>query len=190
MKKPQLNASSIRTLLIIILIIIGVFIVGGFYYAVGWLDKYAANIYTDLPPSSSTEISPKELGLLQTELYEQRVVIDKAASITASRKDYSSKIQQDINRYAGATGIKVTEFGPAKAPATQSTATPLVSGIQASYISITIQNPVAYTNLMKFIKAIETNLPKMRLTGINLGRVENPKGYVNVEPIIIEIYLR
>jgi type II secretory pathway component PulM len=169
---------------------IGVFIAGGFYWTQDWLNEYAASINANKTASTPTEISPSDLAALQTKLNEQRTAVDKANNITALSGDYNSRTQQDINKYAATTGIKVTDYGPTKAPAKQISTSALVGGVKANYVSVTIQNPVAYNKLIKFINAVETNLPKMRLTGVNISRVENPKGYVNVEPLTIEIYLR
>jgi len=188
MKKATVSASSVKILLISILAILVIVAVGGFYYAQDWFSKYAANI-TSVPSSSANEMSPTQLNELRIELIKYQPYIDKVASITAPQGDYNSAIQQDLNTYASATGTKITNFGPSNAQPPSSLAA-LPTGIRTSYISISIQNPIPYNSLLQFINAIETNLPKMRLTGIGVKRVESPAGYVNVDPMIIEIYLR
>jgi hypothetical protein len=188
MKKATYSASSLKILLITLLIIFAAVAIGGFYYAQDWFNKYETSI-NEMSSSSATEMSPTQLNNLRIELTKYQSYINKTNSISAPQSDYHSAIQQDLNTYASATGIKITDFGPSNVHA-PSTLSALPVGIQPAYVSVTIQNPVQYSGLVQFISAIETNLPKMRLTGINLKKADNPSGSVVVDPLVIEVYLR
>lgn len=180
MKKPHLKATSLRTVMVIFITLIVVILVGGFYFAQSWFNNRASN---------SSINSPTSLNQPNNGSPSQTVASSKAAEVVASKQDYQTKIQQDLNRYASSTGIKIKDYGPTQPPNTNVAAT-LINGVQTSFVKVTIENPVSYINLLKFIKAIETNLPKMKLTGINLSQPSDTGDTVNVAPLTLELYTR
>ena len=188
MKKPLITAVSLRMFMFAAVFLLIGLLLGGFYYAQDWLTKYSAESKT-APVQSSTNTDDQTLKQLQNDLASQRVFINKAAGITVSSKNYLAKITQDLNKYASDSGITIAQTNPVQAPASI-TSLPLPAGVSARYISVTLGSPVSYTGLLKFIKALETNIPKIQLTGISLTQALNPKGSVKVDPLIIEVYTR
>jgi hypothetical protein len=63
-----------------------------------------------------------------------------------------------------------------------------IAGVKTQFVSVTLGNPVEFTKLLEFIQAIETNVPKMKLTGISMDSSSGQSGSVSVKPIIIEVY--
>lgn len=189
MKKPQLKATSLRTVMVIFITLIVVILVGGFYFAQSWLNNRAANSNINSPGPTTITSSPTSLNQPNNESPGQTAASSKAAKVVASKQDYQTKIQQDLNRYASSTGLKIKDYGSTQPPNTNVTTT-LVNGVQSSFVKVTIENPISYINLIKFIKAIETNLPKMKLTGINLSQPSDTGDTVNVAPLTIELYTR
>ncbi len=189
MKKIQLQASSLNILVTIVLFLVAGTIIGGFYYSQNWLNNLATT--NNVSPSGPTTGSSGAIDLskLQIDITNQKVASEKAIAMVVSRSDYQSLVQQDIRKYESETGVKVKDFSAAQQPTTTSTK-PLLSGIQPGFIKITLLNPVTYTNLIKFIKAIETNIPKIKITGISLSRADGNSSSINVEPIILEVYTR
>lgn len=183
MKNTRIKASSLRTAMVIFLLMIGGLSIGGFYYAQGWLTDLAAK---SQPASVDNDISasaPQELSQAN------KTAAIKAAGVTVPTVSYQDLIIQDLNSYALSTDIKINASEASQPPAAM-TATALINGVQSKYITVKVASPVPYSSLIKFIKAVETNLPKMRLTGISLSRVQGSDDSVMVEPIIIEVYTR
>lgn len=58
------------------------------------------------------------------------------------------------------------------------------------FINVTIKNPVKITELVKFLKLSETNLPKMQANGISFGVNSLQKDKIDINPITYEVYLK
>ncbi|HZJ34980.1 MAG TPA: hypothetical protein VFD55_03165 [Candidatus Angelobacter sp.] len=189
MKKPNIKAASLRTFMsFIIFIMIGSAIVG-FYYAQDWLSKFANEVSSiTTTESTKNEDDAQALNQLKNEIATNQTTANKAASMIASTQNYQTQVTQDLDKYASNTGISITDYGfekPAIAIAPLS-----INGVQQSYVTITLKNPVKFTNLIKFIKSIESNTPKMQLTGVNLNYDPVSDNDVTTEPLVIEVYTR
>lgn len=189
MKKHQIKASLLRTLMLFVIFLIVGLLAGGFYYAQGWLGDFAASSNINSPQQTTNTLNPTDLIQLKNEISSQQITVSKAAGIVTSKQGYNSKIQKDLNKYASIIGITIKNYGSVQPPTVGETTPLFTNGVQASFVKITLENPVSYTNLIKFMKAIETNLPKMKLTGINLSRAGSGDS-VTVDPLIIEVYTR
>jgi hypothetical protein len=188
MKKVNLQASLINKLLIIILLLIAVILIGGFYYAQNWLKDFAVSSSNSTSqPTANTNV-PADQSQIETDLNNQKSAVDKAAKIVVSKQDYQNKIRQDLDKYALDTNVTITDYAPTQQTATNNA--PAINGVQSNYVKVSLKNPVPYTNLIKFIQAIETNIPKMKLTGISLTHAQESGDSVTVEPLIIEVYTR
>ena len=172
-------------MIILIFIIAGLYI-GGFYFAQSWLHNIAVGSKINNSKLTTDNVKPEDLTNLKTILSQPNTVtaIRKASNVYASKQTYLN----DINKYATNTVGNVT-IDPNYTPTTPTTIAP-IKDIQSVFIKVTVTNPVPYTSLIKFIKAIETSLPKMNLTGINLSRDTSSEGNVKVEPLIIEVYIK
>lgn len=176
----KMTATSLRNLMIAIVVLMFLGSIGGFYYAQSWLDQYATEI--SQTNSNSLGEGTDNNGQLQKEITRLGVVVTKAGEFTVSPVDYNSKISGDINKYASETGVTVKSVESANKPSTP------IGMLQPKYLQITIENPVPYNNLLKFIKALETNVPKINLTGIAISHKVSDKDKVSVEPIVIEVF--
>ncbi len=182
MKKSSLKPTTLRSVFVVLIFIIIIIMCGGFYYAQDQLYKLATENETS---GSSAQTDTQ----LMSDINSHQTTVEKANSITASNQDYQSQIMSDLNKYATATGVSIASQTSAQAPL-NSTSTAPITGVQINYVSVTLNNPVSYTNLIKFLKAIETNLPKMQLTGISITPNANTPDSVSVEPLIIKVYTK
>ncbi|MEI6850584.1 MAG: hypothetical protein WCK26_01290 [Candidatus Saccharibacteria bacterium] len=181
MSVVKLRASSLRTVMIILFVISAGSLVGGFYYAQNWLGDIAL---TNKSNSSTVDNSSS-----QTLTEAQKLANEKSLKIISSNQDYQTKIIDDINLYASKNNISIENSGQTQSPA-GANSTPLINGVQLNYLTVTLKNPVNYENLMKFIKAIETNIPKIQITSLTINQNGKVKDSVNVEPLILEVYTR
>jgi len=182
----KFDSTYLRTILAITMVITLGGFVGGFYYAQDQLITFAKEV-----SQTSAELDKKDTNQAQTGLSSTLATlkpsVDKAASFIATTDTYLNAASRDINKYGASTGVEISEISP-----TQLTATPggiSATGIQSSYVRVVLKSPVDFVGLVKFIKAIETNLPKMKLKGINLSRTADPNK-VAVEPLIVEVYTK
>lgn len=186
MKKSKMKATSLRTTMVTIIIVTMILTGVGFYYAQGYLDSFATSIAPTISKSTAGNDNPQVTEKIQKEIAEIQTTVDKSNSITSTLADYQNRVVKDLNIYASNNSITISDYKFA----TPAKVSGLANNIQSNTITITISNPIAFTNLMKFFKSIETNLPKMQITGVNLKRDSSQKDMVTVDPLIIETYIK
>lgn len=166
-------------MMLVVLLLTITLLIGGFYYAQGWINDY--------------EITTNHLGSGQTSSENvtpaQTAAGSKATALILTDQNYQDIIKQDIDKYASETGVTISEYKTASSPATTAN-TLLAGGVQSNFISVAIKNPTDYSSLLKFIKAIETNIPKMKLTNLKIARDGDSGVNVNVDPLTIEVYTK
>lgn len=184
MKKSKImTATSLRAILVVTLLIAIGATGYGFYQAQIWLKNYATTVGQTIGSSKSGTMSSDGLSDLEQALESQQPSIDKAAAVTVLGANYQSQAISDLTVYANKTGINVTNYSVSD---TISTSTG-ITGITPKYLSVTLQNPIKMDSLLQFLSLVETNLPKMQLTGISLSQ-SSESDSVNVDPLIIELY--
>lgn len=188
MKKSSLKATSIRTTLSFSLFIMLLIFTVGFYFVQGWLNSLATDIGRTVFEStgSSENLTIKQL---QTDLDNNKLAADKASGMIASSQAYKTQIVEDLNKYASNNGITIASYSLEQSPA-NGASIPAINGLSSSYITITLANPIQYTNLMQFFKSIESNLPKMQITGVNMRMDSTSSNAVTIDPITIGVYTR
>lgn len=192
MKQHGIKATTLRTsMIMIIIIIIGASIVG-FYYTQSWLSKFANEISGTTFESTSSVDGSQTINQLKDDIDRNKATASKAISITVPSKDYKNEITQDIDRYASNTDITIASYDFEQSASIQAVTktSGLINGVQSQIFTVTLNSPVPFKNLMQFIKAIEGNLPKMQLKSIELSRVPNSDDTVTVNPLIIEVYTK
>jgi hypothetical protein len=187
MKKSNIKATTLRTTMIVLLFIVIGLSITGFYFTQDWLGKFATEINSTAPKSTVGSTNAEAIKQLQDDIAKHQADTTKADAIIASSKDYQSQVTQDLNKYASSASVMIANYSFAQSAGTA--LTPL-TGLQTSSATITLTNPVPFTNFMKFLKAIESNLPKMQLTGIDLTPATGSNDAVTVKPLTIEVYTR
>jgi len=190
MKKNGMKATTLRTTMVIIIIITIGIATFGFYYFQGKLNTYAISVGQTVSESTAGSSSNAQtIKKIQADIAATQAIADKSASITASSLDYQNQTIADLNKYASNTGISIIDYNFSQSATTAKTSS-LAGGIGTSFITITLGNPISYTNLIKFLESIETNLPKMQLTGINISHDQNNSDTITVQPLTIEVYTK
>ena len=188
MKKKTLKATSLKNTMVFMIVLIVVASGVGFYYAQDWLDKMATDINQSSTAATSTEDSDaKALKQIREDIAKNQAIADKASSITLPSGNYKDQISKDINKYAKDNRISIESISVASSPNTSSST--IINGVTSSFVSVTIEGSVTMNDLLQFIKDIETSIPKMQITGINLEKSQHSSDVV-VEPIIIEVYTK
>lgn len=189
MKKSHIKATSLRSAMSAVVFIIIILSSVGFYYAQDWLNQLAIEIGSTVSESTAGS-DDQALKQLQDDIARNQISANKANNIIAPSHNYQSLIVEDLNKYASSTGVSIASYKWDQSVPAGTSALAAIDGVSSGFITITLDNPVTFTNLIQFIKAIESNLPKMQITGISLSRDSNSANAVTVEPITIGVYTK
>ncbi len=194
MKKSGMTAKTLRGILsVVIVILIGLSAVG-FYYAQNWLLGLATSISQTVAQSNSSGTSMQSLSQLQADLTAHQDVILKVNALVAPLQTYQSQSINDLNQYATASGITISNYSFDKPTTTTTagTAAPVVaSAANSSYITATIASPTSFSGVLKFMHLVEGNLPKMQISSVNMGRASSGGGdSVKIDQLSIQVYTR
>ncbi|HET6622329.1 MAG TPA: hypothetical protein VFG56_00140 [Candidatus Saccharimonadales bacterium] len=194
MKKGQLTAVQLMYglygLIAVLLIATGV----GFYYAKNFLGSAVADTNDLKDQASVSQQNVVKLQQLQNELHSQADVVERTRQIMADSQhyQYQDQIVKDINTYANRTGVQVIgyDFGDPTKKSANKSSLPTVSGTRIITADLTLDAPVKYTRFLNFLQAIEQNLTKMQVTGVNITPDEQDADYVSNPGISLQIYVK
>lgn len=185
MKKSKMTAVTLRGILATVIVLLIILSGVGFYFAQNWLSTLAVSVSHTVADSTSSGSSVQSLQKLQSELATQQDIITKTNALMTSTGTYQTQAVQDLITYAHATGITISNYSfpatPAGAPA---------STAPSTQVTVTLTSPLPYNNLLRFMNDIESNLPKMQITSINLTRVDGDNTSVGVSQLTIAVYTR
>jgi hypothetical protein len=155
MKKLKVSAIALRAILSITIVIIIALAAFGFYYAQTLLSDLAISVNRTVADSTSSANNVQTLRKLQDELQTRQDIIVRAGSLFTLKQTYQVQTVKDLTAYATATGISISNF-TFPIPAAN-------SDTSETTVTLTLTNPVSYVGLLKFMSAIESNLPKMQI---------------------------
>ncbi|CAN5369369.1 hypothetical protein BH10PAT4_BH10PAT4_3350 [soil metagenome] len=185
MKKSRMSAiilqRALGTSIVLLIILSGV----GFYFAQEWLHTLATSVSQTVAQSKTRDSGLQSLNKLQKELEAQQEITTKTNNIAASNTAYQTQSVQDLIAYAGATGITISDYAFPLAAAT-----PAATTVPATQVTVKLTSPISYSSLLKFMTAIEGNLPKMQITSVNLGRIVGDNSSVKIDQLTIAVYTR
>lgn len=184
--KKGMKATSLRGLLAVVLVLIIAALTGGFYLGLQQIREFAVDVSHTSADASASGDQVSELRLLQETLAARETLVDKANRLFATDADYQSQALRDIQRYANKLDITIenTDFDNAQDD-------PALSLGDVRVFTVTLQSPISYTKLIRFLDAVEGNLPKMQVASLSIDRTSNVTGgNVSVEDITIAISTR
>lgn len=201
-KTKKLTATNLRLILSVSLFVIAAIGVAGFIYAQGYLHTVAIDTSHSVVDASASQDNLQTLQKIQKTLQADKDVISRTNSIVADNQSYQyqDQIISDINAYAAKAGITITNLdftlataaapvsaaGSAK-PTAPTSAQP--AGVKATSVTVTLNNPVSYNNLLLFIRSIEQNLTKMQISRVSLSKGAD-SSTVTSDALAIEVYIK
>lgn len=196
MNKRQLTASTFRLILSASLVIITGIGITLFSLANDQLRSVATDVSHVVVDANASQNNLTTLEKIKKTLASEQDIVARTNQIVAESKsyEYQDQIVTDLNGYASKAGIAITNLdfsaGTAKTPAATTTpAAPVVaSGLHSTSVTVTIQNPVGYNQLLQFMKSLEQNLTKMQISKVSLSRGEG--GSVTSDAFAIEVYIK
>lgn len=207
MKNIKLTAVSFRLILSVTLFLTAGIIVAAVWFSTSKLKGFAAEVSQISSDASASQDSVQTLQKTKQELEAQKDIVTKAANIVADSQgyQYQDQIIKDLNAYANASGLSITNFSFAASTGAASSATPapaasgstasptpattaIPSGVKSTTASVTLKTPVNYVNLLQFIHSIEQNLTKMQIARITLSKGASAQE-INTDSLEIQVYI-
>lgn len=186
-----MNATMMRNILASLLIIVILGSATGFYFGLQIIKAYALEVTHTAADSSASDKNIEQLSQLKQQLAAGQALVTKADALFSTPDTYQTQALKDISKYAANTGVTISSIDSAKPPASSGVTSPPMA-ITSSYSEIiTIQSPVSYAKFLRFLDAIEGNLPKMQITGITVGRPKQISGdLITTDKITIMVSIR
>lgn len=182
--KKGMQATSVKKFLIVVIVLLLSATAGAFYLGLQVIKGHATEVNHTVADSNASSEKVETLRNLKQYLSDSQSLVEKANQLFSTEADYQSVALSDLQRYAAATGVTIanTNFDNNDA-----------DGASAGGHSVTIglASPVSYNSLIRFLDAIEGNLPKMQVSGIDISRPSSGNaGQVEVQDITIMISTR
>lgn len=187
-----------RTLIGLIALMVGGTI-AGFYFASQLLSAKALETDHIRTDASMSEDNLRKLQQLESLLATRKSSVDRTRAFVGSMQDYSyqDKVVEDLVAYAALAGpdLKVTNLtfaDPTKAPQGPAPKKKPVSipGVKVLQATATLNTPVSYTSFTRFLRAIEQNLTKMQVTGVNITPDDDNPRLISGPTIELQVYVR
>lgn len=185
MKHKIIKATSLRSIMIIALLLTLALVGVGFYFAQEELTTFSDTVISAMSRSKTGITSAQGLESIEKALSARSVDIAKADMITPTSADYQSQAIKDLTIYASKTNVTITDYSVVESSVIG--VTPLtIEGVKTEYIKLTFGEAIDFNDFIKFLQLVETNTPKMQVTGIEISQANDKK--IEVAPLIIELY--
>jgi len=188
-KNKGMKATSTRNVLAFLMFVVIVGAVAGFYFGLQTIKTYALDVSHTVSDANASGKNVEQLSELKKALADREPLVAKANSLFASEATYQSQVLKDLQKYASDAGITISNTSFDKQSAGDTAPIPSVATSES--VVVTVQSPVSYARLMKFLDALEGNLPKLQVTGVSLSRPTNATGdLVATDKITITVATR
>jgi uncharacterized membrane protein len=172
MAKKQNSAVTLKNTLLSVLALLVLGTGASFYVASQWLEQSVAE-----KNSSSSELSAVDIeGSVNT----LRPYGQKAEQVYYSSSDFQTQITTDINVYANQYALKVSTVSVESKPSDSST----------KLVDVRFTSPVNMSNFIRFLGAIETNLPTIVVSKAEFSTNNFNAQTVDVKSLILEVYTK
>ena len=210
MKTSSLTPTRLRAILGISMLLLLAVAVGLFTYGYQVIADYSADTRTTAAQAQASSTVLLNMQKTKTELTANAETVARASQIVAESKSYvyQDQIIRDINNFANNSGITITNisFADAKVSPTAVSAPPATAGgsaanttsaspagVKSMTATVTLKNPIKFTDMLKFIHSIEGGLFKMRISQVTLSRASTDAANtdeVTSDALTIEVYVR
>jgi len=195
-----MTAQRLRIVLFFIMVLIMVAAVVGFTIVQKNLADYATSISKLNADAQSGDKDIRTLQELKSRLAAQQDLIQKTRSVVGDPSTYADTVIRDITRIGAESGVPVksilfagdtvAEVAPQSTPT--STVAPSTtfssSTVTKKTVTVSIQSPLSYTSLMKFLSGIESNDLRMRVAKVTMTKDKGND--VGTQDLSIEVYVR
>jgi hypothetical protein len=195
-----MNAQRLRVILAVTMVLIIVGAVVGFTIGQKNLADYAASISQLNADAQFGDQNIQTLQRLKTRLAAQQELIQKTRAIVGDSSTYTNDVINDISRIGAESGvaIKSITFVESSTTATPTTTTPVTgapatttpatSGVVKKMVTVSVDSPLSYTNLMSFLAKVESNDLRMHIARVSMTKDQGND--VATPDLTVEVYVR
>lgn len=212
MKLGNLTPTKFRILLLSILGVAVIASVAVTYFGQSFIRTNSESVIEAVSSEFSSKNRLERLQKAGAVLESHKDSMEKAKQLTASSNnfDYQQQLIDDLNRYAERAGIVITgySFNISESGQADSTPTPTVSernsiegggdgadpsmrpsaaAPQKATVTATIQSPIQYETLLRFLSTLETSLPKISVQDLQLTRSDTNPNEISLSSLNLEV---
>lgn len=204
-KKELIDAKSLRTALLVLMLLITVGSGVGISYVMQTLKTFAVEVSHKKVDANASNGNIAALQKTESYLEANQDVLEKAGLLKSTSEFPEFKIVDEVRKVAAENNIQIETFSygtsesssastsgtgsatPSTGAATGSAAAPSSASAGGNTISLTVTLRASdYLNFLQFTYDIEQHLPKMKLNGISISG----GGGITVDPVTIEMYIK
>ncbi len=195
-----MTAQRLRIVLFVVMVLIMVAAVAGFTIVQKNLANYATSISKLNADAQSGDKDIKTLQGLKSRLAAEQDLILKTRAVVGDASTYADTVISDISLIGAKSGVPVksitfagdtvAETAPQGVPSTPSASTKTFSSstVTKKTVTVSIQSPLSYTSLMKFLAGIESNELRMHIARVAMTKDKDND--VATQDLTIEVYVR
>lgn len=196
--KKILNASIMRIIMTLLLIVILAAMIGAVTFAYSFLSKASEDVGKMQNEAVAIDSKIQNLLVLKDQLDKNSDVAKKAKNIVSESKmyQYQNQIVQDLSTYADRAGIPIRAFtfqsdskNSAQSPAAKKKTNTGPAGIKSTFVSIQLGEKIDYVRFLHFLNLIEKNVTRMQLSGVAISRAPDSRE-VSVQEFEVKVYTR
>lgn len=196
--KKVLNASVMRIVMTLLLIVILAAMIGAVTFAYSFLSKTSEDVGKMQNEAAAIDAKIQNLLVLKDQLDKNSDIAKKARNIVSESKmyQYQNQIVQDLSTYADHAGIPIRSFtfqsdskNSAQSPATKKKTDTGPAGIKSTFVSIQLDEKIDYVRFLHFLNLIEKNVTRMQLSGVAISRTPDSRE-VSVQAFEVKVYTR
>lgn len=185
MKSDGIKPKFLRNMLLIVIFILLAVGCFGFYHSQDMISQLVVETNSAASKKNNLVTDNPELSSISDA--ETKKLADQANGLIYSAATLQSSIKNDLSKYAGNSGIDINDISIQN----DTLASIYKNGaVKSEKVIVTLGSPLHFTSLMKFLKSIETNTPKIQVTNLELNNTNANIGDVAVKPITMEVYTK
>ena len=196
--KKVLNASIMRIIMTLLLIVILAAMIGAVTFAYSFLSKASEDVGKMQNEAVAIDSKIQNLLVLKDQLDKNSDIAKKAKNIVSESKmyQYQNQIVQDLSTYADRAGVPIRSFtfqsdskNSAQSPAAKKKINTGPAGIKSTFVSIQLGEKIDYVRFLHFLNLIEKNVTRMQLSGVAISRAPDSRE-VSVQEFEVKVYTR
>lgn len=196
--KKVLNASIMRIIMTLLLIVILAAMIGAVTFAYSFLSKASEDVGKMQNEAVAIDSKIQNLLVLKDQLDKNSDIAKKAKNIVSESKmyQYQNQIVQDLSTYADRAGIPIRSFtfqsdskNSAQSPAAKKKTNTGPDGIKSTFVSIQLGEKIDYVRFLHFLNLIEKNVTRMQLSGVAISRTPDSRE-VSVQAFEVKVCTR
>ena len=185
MKSEEIKPEFLRNMLLVIVFILLAAGIFGFYRAQDMISQLVIEANTAANKKNSLITNNPEISSISDS--ETKNLAEKANNMIYNASTSQSYIRNDLNNYAASAGIDINDIS-----FQNNTLTSIYrnGAVKSEKITVTLGSPLRFNSLIKFLKLVETNTPKIQITDLEMNNTNANIGDVAIKPITMEVYVK